>query len=225
MAGLIVAGQVGPQAVVDGSSVPPRLIRTGEFAVSEVHGRFYEQNYRGNVYSGGMSLTSINAATFTTATLGPTATPIIGLWNPATSPVNLVVIQAQLQAVLTALAATGAGSFQWCTSIGNSGLTLGTAPLNRKTLAQSGSQAKDMSGVALTGLTNNLVVRNAAGLAIGSIYNVTATATAPAPTLPSVENIDGAWIIPPGGVIALLSSSTPVAHSVASGIIWEEVAV
>ena len=228
MAGLVIAGQAGPQAVADGTSGPPRLIRTGELGVSEIHGRFYEQTFRGNVYSGGMQLTSINNATFTTGTLGPTATPIVGVWNPGTSPVNVVILQAQIQVVLTALAATGPGSFHWATSVGNNALTLGTAPLNRKTLAQSGSQAKDMSGISLTGLTNNLVARNAAGIAGGSLYNISNTgiATGFETTMAaSVENIDGAWIVPPGGVFALLCTTTPVAHSAGSGLIWEEVAI
>lgn len=220
--------QVGVQTAADGSFPIGRAGKTGETIVSELHGRYYEQNYRGFTYSGGMTATSINAATFTTATLGPTATPIMGLWNPITSPVNLVIQQVNLQVFLTALTSTGPGTFQWCTSTGNSAISTGNLPLNRKTMLTGASYAKDMSGVALTGLTNNLVVRNAASVAGGSLYNISNIATAAGfqTTLsPATDNIDGQWIVPPGAVLALLCTTTPVAHSAASGMIWEEVPI
>ena len=31
------------------------------------------------------------------------------------------------------------------------------------------------------------------------------------------------FIAPPGGVLALLATTTPVAHSASSGLVWEEV--
>ena len=225
-----ISGQVGPQALGEGVGTQPvRQGKSGELVIQELHGRFYETNYRNGLFSGGIgTVTSINNVTFTTATLGATCTPIIGLWNPFTSPVNLVVAQALLQIVITALQNTGGGPYVWATSTGNAVLTLGTVPLNRKTLTQFGSYAKDMSGIALTGLTNNLIVRHAAALGGGNVFNIATLDTAAgfSTTLaPSVENSDVAWIVPPGGVLALLASVTPVAQSAGSGILWEEVAL
>ena len=196
--------------------------------VSELNARFYQLAYQGKLFSGGMQLTSINNATFTTATLGPTATPIVGLWNQGSSPLSLVLLQSKLQVVLTSLTTTGPGSFHWCTSTGNNALTLGNIPFNRKTFSQTGSQAKDLSGLALTGLTNNLVPRNAAGISGGSLYNISNVGTAAGfqTTMgTAVEHVDGAWIVPPGGVLALLCTTTPVGHSVGSGIVWAELPV
>ena len=224
-----VAGQVGPQVLADGATATARLGKGADVIVSELHGRFYEQNYRGMLFSGGLTaLTSLNAVTFTTATLGPTATPILGIWNPLTSPVNLIVMHVKLQVILTALQATGCGSFHWCTSIGNGAISTGVQGLNRKTLLQAGGFGKDVSGVALTGLTNNLVVRNAAGIGGGSLYNASLLGTAAGfgtVMNPSVESVDGQWMIPPGGVLALLCATTPVAHSAGGGILWTEAAV
>jgi len=45
------------------------------------------------------------------------------------------------------------------------------------------------------------------------------------PQVSSIEYIEGAIIVPPGGVLALLATTTPVAHSAASGLLWEEVAL
>lgn len=225
---MLEVGKVGPQVLADGVAAALRQGKTGELIAQLLHGKFYEQNYRGAVYSGGMGLTDISNATFTTGTLGATCTPIIGVWNPASSPVNLVILQARLGVTMTAAQATGAGPFVWATSVGNAAISTGNAPLNRKTLVASGSVAKDLSGLALTGLSVNLVVRGGSSLGGGSGSNAAFLATAVAMQTPLVaakEDIDGALIVPPGGVLALLATTTPVAHSAASGLIWEEVPV
>lgn len=219
---------VGPQTAGDGSTPVMRGGRQGDGIVSELHGRFYETNFRGNLYSGGTTTTAINAATFTTATLGATCTPILGIWNPLTNTVNAVLMQALLQIVITALQNTGGGPFVWATATGQSAITTGNQPLNRKTLLQSGSSVKDMSGLALTGLVGNLTVRSGSGVAGGNIHNIASLDTAAGyPTIlqPSIQNVDGEWIIPPGGVLALLATTTPVAQSSAGALIWEEVPI
>jgi hypothetical protein len=40
-----------------------------------------------------------------------------------------------------------------------------------------------------------------------------------------IDNIDGAIVVPPGGVLALLATGTPVAVSAASSLLWEELPV
>jgi hypothetical protein len=80
----------------------------------------------------------------------------------------------------------------------------------------------------LTGLTNNLVVRGASALGGGSSANFSFVGTAvgqATSNVPSVENIDGGIIVPPGSVLALLATTTPVAHSAAGMLLWEEVAL
>jgi hypothetical protein len=224
-----VTGAVGPQVAGDGSSVPMRQGRSAEQVVTELHGRFYEQNFRGVLFSGGMGMTSISNATYTIGTLTASMTSIAGVWNPSTSPVNLVILQATLAVSQTALQATGPGGFVWAMSTGNTAISTGNAPLNRKTLALSGSYAKDLTNVAPTGLTNNVVVRFGSALGGGSAIGVAFLATqAGAQTVQApanVENIDGGIIVPPGGVLALLATLTPVGHSAASALLWEEVPV
>lgn len=228
MTDVVVAGQVGQQTLSDGA-VGARLRqgKSAETIVQELHGRFYEQNYRGAVFSGGMGVTSISNATFTTGGIAATTTPIAGVWNPSTSTINVVILQAILNVVVTAATATGCGGFVWAMSVGNTAISTGNVPLNRKTLALSGAQAKDMSGVALTGRTNDVVVRFASALNGGLIKNLSSVETAVGQNIGTVatpiELFDGALIVPPGGVLALLCGTTPVAHSAASGLVWEEV--
>jgi hypothetical protein len=223
-----VTGQVGPQVVADGASAAVRQGRSAELIAQQLHGRLYEANYRGALFSGGMGLTAINNATYTSGTLGATCTPVLGVWNPAGSAVNLVILQGVLGLTITALQATGAAPFVWATATGQSAISTGAQPLNRKTLAQQGAVARDLTNVALTGLAGNLVVRGASALGGGSGEAAAFLATAAGmqtPQFPSVEQLDGAIIVPPGGVLALLATTTPVAHSAASMLLWEEVAV
>lgn len=223
-----VSGQVGEQILSNGvGNVPFRQIATGEQAVSQVHARYYEQNRLGRIYSGGMTLTSISNTTFTVNTLGATCTPIAGVYNPTTSLYNLVILQAFLGVTITAATNTGGGPFVWATQT-NQTITTGNVPLNRKTLLQVGSAAKDMCGVALTGLSANLVVRLASSLCGGSSANFSFVGTAvgqATPQVTAIELLDGCLIVPPGGVLALLATTTPAAHSAASGLVWEEVPV
>jgi hypothetical protein len=199
---------------------------SGAQRVSDAHGRFMDAALSGRLYTGGMVGTSISNATFTTATTGATATPIIGLWNPTTSTANLIVLQAFLDVYMTALQATGVGGMAWMGCVGNSAITTGSDPINARTLVATGSQAKFFAGTALTGMTGTLAIIRGSGLSGGSAVTAAFLATqAGAQTqLPSgsIEVIDGSLIVPPGGVIGLFAAATGVGHSATSGIIWEE---
>lgn len=226
----LATGIVGPQVLSDGSPANARSLRSGELAVSQVHGPYFEQCNRGNLYRCGITATSISNATFTTATLDATSTPIIGLVNPLGSTVNLVVLQATLGVSQTALQATGPGAYIWASGLTTVNITTaGTAPMNCKTLLAVGSQAKNLCCTALTGLTPSLVVRHASALgggsAIGTAFLGTQIGAQTVQAAGSVEYFDGSLIIPPGGVLGLLATITPVAHSAVAGILWEEIPV
>ncbi len=226
MTEVVAQGSVGPDVLQDGAPAAVRLGKGAEQIVGQLHGRFYEQNYRGNVFSDGIGLTAINNVTYTTGTTDATLTPIVGLWNPSTSTVNCSIIRATVGLVLTALAATGPGGFSWVISLGNSAITAGSTPLNRKTLALGGAQAKGFANVAPTGKTNATVTRFGSAIGGGSGENVAFTATAVAMQTMALafnEQFEGDFIVPPGAFVALLANTTPVAHSVWSSLVWEEV--
>ena len=220
-----IEGKVGPGVSTDGSAPTARLGKDNSVVTQDSHARFQEAAIRGNLYSGGMTVTSISAATFTTATLGATGTPILGVYNPAGSGKNLVILQAKIQLLYTVLTMTPPGAFMWASSLGNGAVSTGTTPFNLGTGVAAGSVAKDMCGVAMTGQTNALVVRTASGLGtMGTNISTVQTAAGFQPYMPAmVDNVDGAIIVPPGGILALLCTTTPVAISAASSITWEEV--
>ena len=190
---------------------------------SELHGRFYEQAYRGNLFSTGT--TGLVALSANTITLTATTTPILGIYNPLGSNVNVVLLQAALGAGINAAAATGPGSFVWATSSQNVGLTLGATPVSRL-IGGPASKAKGLAGVALTGLTNSLVIAHSADIPSPTIITTAAVSTGiQTPSVYGLENEDGAFVIPPGGILALLNTVSTTTISVHGRLLWEEVPV
>lgn len=225
-----ISGIVGPLVNSDGTTPAMRQGKTGEQIIQQLHGRYYEQVARGNVYSIGCSVTALSANTIT---LTNTSTPILGVWNPSSSGVNLVILQCMLSVAANTLTApVPPGPFVWASSVGNTAISTGSAPFNRKTLSSIGSQAKAFpGGVALTGLTNNVVIfegadlPNLSGLTnAGTITVQTTTSNATAGAF-GIEYFDGGLIIPPGGVLSLLNTTSTTTYSVSGRLMWEEVPV
>jgi hypothetical protein len=220
--------QTGAVSVSGSSKTVARAGQQGDLIASLLHGRYYEQNYRGNVYMDGMGLTSISNTIWTTGTTDATSKGIVGIWNPTNSGVNAVVLQVFLGVTMTAATNTGGAPYVYTKAVSEAAITTGTTPTNCKTLAASGSVVKGMSGIAMTGKVNALTVLRAANLSGGSSANFSFVGTAVGQATPfstSIEIVDGLIIVPPGGILALQATTTPVAHSAASGIVWEEVPV
>lgn len=87
---------VGAQTnISDGVVAKARGGRQGDQIISELHGRYYEQTYRGNMFFG-----ATQALVTTTVGLATTYTGLV-LSNPINSPVNLVLNKASMmQSVL-----------------------------------------------------------------------------------------------------------------------------
>jgi hypothetical protein len=211
----------GANAVVNG-----RAGQLGDSISSNLHGRFYEQVYRNNVYFTGN--TGLSALSANTISLTATTTPILGVFNPSSSTVNLVILQAVLTVVANNLTSGAApGAFVWASSLGNGAVSTGSNPFNARTLATSGSSARGFFGAtALTGLTNNLAIMAASALPSPSgLTYTTLASTALLPSYAGTENFDGSIFVPPGGVLALLNTVSSTVFSVAGRLTWEEVPV
>lgn len=218
-----VGGQVGPTLAGDNTYPPLRMGRLGDVIVSELHGRFYEQAVRGTLYSAGSGATALSA---NTVTQSATSTPIVGVWNPPTSGMNLVILQIAAQVYINTLTTpVGCGPLVIASSVGNSAISTGASPFNRKTLILAGSIAKAFNGtVALTGLTNALVIIEGADLSnTTSLTHGTISAVSEQFSVGGVYNVDGSIVVPPGGVLALYNTTSTTTCSVASRMLWEEV--
>jgi hypothetical protein len=216
-----IVGQPSAASLVSGISAFTRGSNLGATVVTELHGKYFEQNYRGNLFATGNTVAALSANSIT---LTATTTPIIGAWNPSTSTVNLVIAKAVLQLAAAGNSAVAPGGFVWATSVGNAAISTGNSPLNRKTLVAAGSQAKGFNlGTALTGLTNNLVIQFAA--AFGTLLAAQGATATPLAGSVGYEEFDGSLIIPPGGVLALLNTVSTTTVSVAASLVWEEVPI
>jgi hypothetical protein len=81
-------GQVGPQQLAAGAQAPVRLGASAEVVVQELHGRYYEQVVRGNVFGA-----SNIAAQAVSVALATTYTGLV-LSNTSGSGKNLVLLSA-----------------------------------------------------------------------------------------------------------------------------------
>jgi hypothetical protein len=225
---MLIQGQVGSpaQSATPGANPAIRQGQLGDVIVSELHGRFYEQVYRGAVYSTGSTLTALTSTNATVTGLTGTATPIVAVYNPVSSPVNLVLLQASVQLAANNLTSGAApGALVWVYSNGNNAISTGSQPFNRKTLTTAGSYAKAFNmTVALTGLTNNLAIFEGAQLQnVTGLTYTTLGSTALLPSYGGVQNIDGSIIVPPGSVFGLMNTVSSTTFSASTNLMWEEV--
>lgn len=196
--------QVGVQNNPDSSNlVTVRMGRQGDQTVSELHGRYYEQTYRGNVFS----LNTQGTAVTTTAALATTWTGL-GISNPVGSGVNLVLISFRAAQFAVGAAAAvgimgGAGTFA-------SGLT----PQNRLI---GGGTASKANGSATATISTPLLIAT-----YGTLGSLATTGYALQDGV-FVETA-GDLVVPPGSFIC---SYTSIATTTALnfGFTWEEVPV
>jgi hypothetical protein len=203
----------------------------GEFSdqlVSQLMAKYYQQNYRGNKYvcsaaGGGVQL----AATHLFSTAIATFTPILALYNPLTSKVNLALMKLWCGLIAAPLATiTQTGAFLL---MGNSGQLITNAqsatPVNAASLKAQGSSAIGITNAVLAGAVGNpLLLRPVSG----NVEIVTATANANGIQGPvNQEEVAGSIIVPPGGYIALATgiSNAVAGHLIAAGFEWDEIPV
>lgn len=182
--------------------------------------RFYEMNLRGKLVSTGSGPTALSA---NTVTLGATTTPIVGVYNPIGSGHTLSIQIVKMACFAnTLITPVGPGAFVFASSIGNAVVSTGATPFSRKTLAAGGVAKAFAGGVALTGLTNALAVIGPLEVSTaGALTYATTTAMQLGSALEI--NVDGAIIVPQGGVLAVLNTTSTTTMSVASSMLWEEI--
>jgi len=207
-----IVGQ--PAAGANNALLNGRSGQLGDAIVSELHGRYYETNYRGNVF-----LLSVSTAAAVTAyTGGAAGTPMLALFNPTGSGKNLVILKASFGNVV---AASAAGTVAWGLYFGTTAtITQATtvAPWSMSTQLQAGSVATGFRNVALT---SGSAANNA--ISLGSYY--WATAAGVASVLGAPVDLEGSVIIPPGSYVALGGSAALTSATWIGSLQWEEVPV
>lgn len=221
-------GQSTNRTIAGGASFNLRGGQMGDLVASELQGRFYENTYQNNSYSTGQTAAfSLVAANATATGLTASAQPVLGVYNPTTSTMNLALQQLALQEYLNNVTSVALGAWVIVTSTGNGAVSTGLTPFNRKTLAAAGSQAKGFAGAtALTGLTNSLVVQESIEIPQSSgLLTTTVAAATPTPSAGATINLDGQWLVPPGGFWGIMNTLATTTHTVYGRLFWNEVPI
>jgi hypothetical protein len=202
--------QTGPQATTASLSPSAQVIarggNLGETIVSELHGRYYEQCYRRNLFSA-------YAAAQTLAAAG-TAMTGLALWNGSTT-VNLVLTKISLAVIVTSATMTGIGL--------GTGTAQSAAPTSQTAATKVGSLFLGGAAPQATAMNaGTFTVAPATQLLLA--HNTAAINTVGIDQL--VIDLEGSLIIPPQGYVALTAlGAASAAAAVNASFIWEEVPV
>ncbi len=201
---------VGPQLGADGTTpATGRQGKTGETAIAQAHGKYYEPSSRGVLFAG--SDQGVGVAV--TVTLTTTATA--SLYNPPNSGKRLSIKKVSV----TYFSGTmPAGSFYH-------GFAVPVAAPSGTAITSNCLDIGNQSGVAAVG-----VMKTAATVLLGTVLYPFASSL---PVLAStavwatqiIEDVDGAIVLEPGMNYQLLGvfGGAGTSPKVSVGIVWEEV--
>src|SRR3990167_5204863 len=201
--------RVGQQALREGDTGEGSIGRTGEQIVSGLHGKFYEQAKRGNVYSAATAVSGVAPGT----AIGTTAA--FALYNPLNSGLDLVVLRASMSYLSGTL---GIGFVNWI--MHTAAVQAGAAVTGT---AISVVRGNGTSGVGVgKPLTTATVVAGVLARPFGNLPPMLATSVLTPWRLD--DEVNGALIVPPGAAVSLQATAgagpTPL---VIYGCMWEEV--
>jgi hypothetical protein len=214
---MLLQGNQGQAGKLVGQGQTVSLGEFGDTLVSEYQARYYEQVYRNNTF-----FTSVAAAAGTAYTGGAGGTPLVAIYNPTNSGVNLVVKTTMVSVVATASAA---GLTQFRLYGGQTVLPTGTfvTPFSALTLTATGSKAKAVNNVAMTSASALNYITT-----VGT-YQFSVQLTSGGPTYmlcpPIAWDAAGQLIVQPGNTIALGAVTIPTSMTNDAAIFWDEVPV
>jgi len=219
---MFAQGTVGPISVADGSSAVGgvRTGRLNDVIVSELHGKYFEQTSRSNIYSLTLTTTSSTIAAGNINAAAAAASTQFALWNPPSSKVNLVLIKAWIIPISGTAPVSGCFHnlmLQGVPTI-QSVSTNGTA-LNCFANGQA-PQARYVASAAGTALTGSGALTVFKPMSMAIFAGALAATTSIQPTL---EVIDGDIILPPGTGWAPCWTAAGTTFLNGYGVEWEEV--
>ena len=191
----------------------------GEDLVAELGGKYYTLARDGRVFVGSTAVAGV------TVPVATTTSPTFGIWNPAGSGVNAVLIKASMGYIS---GTTIADALCYASSVGV-GSVLGTpvsafvstTPLNGLVGAGRTSQVKfSAAGTNTLSAAAAGVIYRWSGISHGAPI---ATTAAFVPVL--TEEFDGTFIIPPGVFVFPAAALTSEAGTYGISWIWAEVPV
>ena len=214
---MLIEARVGPIAqtsIANGNIIPQRAGQLGEVITSRLHGDFYEQTYRGNIFLGASNTSS-------TLTNGYLSTTYSGLclYNPIASLVNLVLLKV------------GYSYIQIPTNAFTIGLMCGNGTNSdiyfkypQKTFNGFIGGANLNVATGLMGQANFIITLNSTPVVTHIFSSVTTGSASNAIGYGNqIVDLDGAIILSPGSYVAFYSSADNPIPAFQGSFCWEEV--
>ena len=203
-----MAGRAGIARFGDGqSTLDTRIGQQGDLIVSELHGRYYEQSVRKNVF---FSLSVARATSLVaTATIGNC------IYNPPDSGVNLSLLKWHSQIIVTSATCTGIGlavGYQPTTpTTVTAADATGSTYLQQPTLLTGRAKAYAIATVLVAPVMFTMLHHNTAAINTVGVDQVSG-------------DFEGSIIVPPGCFITTAATGAAAAaagHT--SWLSWEEI--
>lgn len=203
---------VGPVHTGDGGSGSQGLRsgRENELILSELQGRFYEKTSRGGKFMAPWNSVTIAATHVSPLTAG-TGTPIVGIYNPTNSGMNISITKT----IQDLISGTPGGPLVWnIVPLPWNITAASSSPQSKLINGPVGSVAKLWVNTAVTGSSagiNPFVEGGFAAVAAGAAVNS------------FVHQHDGDIVIPPGSMLALCAYAPGTSHLISGVVEWDEV--
>lgn len=206
---MLIQTQVGPIATIGslppGVQAPLRSGQLGDVVVSELHGRYYEQAYRRNVFYAANQAAQATSVALATAYTG------IMLSNPIGNPFNLVILKIGAALSVAPAAISAIGLMTGFNSGVNVTHTVALTP---------GSQFVGV-GAAPTGKVDSSATLPTAPL-LTTLFMGGFTAAALPPSPNALFDMEGSIVLPPGAYAGIY---TLTAVTGLFSVMWEEVPI
>lgn len=204
------------QSLADNSTPDALAGKAGEQVITELHGKYYTQAYRGNVFVGS---TAIGGVALTTSV---TTAQVFMVWNPSGSGKNIVPINTTIGYVSGTGVAANLG-YSYLTGMGSglgaggcSAYTAGT-PVNANLGSGNVSIARFAPATATVLAPTYLRSMGVSQLALTA-------ATTTAGQWVSRDDFDGSVIIGPGSAIFVIGVAS-ITSLFTISMVWEEIPV
>lgn len=207
---MLLQGNVGPIPAGDGTNPAMRQGKTGELIINELHGRYYEQATRKNLFTA-------YAAAQATSLVG---TAMVGLqvWNgsPVVNGVNMVLLKVGGAILVTSATTTG---LVLATGTGQVSAPTSQAAITRVSNNFIGGQAPQATATAGGTFTN------APTATLLLLHNTAAISTTGEDSGFQID-LEGSIIIPPQCYVCIAAlGAAGAASSCFLNLMWEEVPV
>ena len=195
-------------SLVPGAQFPMRMDNQGAQVITPLRGKGYESSLRGSSFS-----VANQTGVVTTAGLATTHTGLV-LSNPVGSTVNLAIGKVGIAFLVAFPAAAAIGLMVGYNATTNVTHSVAASPRNNK---HTGAY----TGVALADTGSTLPTAPVVHTIFGA--GLTGAITTAPGMQDGVYDMEGSLLIPPGGYVAIYTSTVSGAASMLASIQWDEI--